>query len=334
MPTEMKLWRIEKEQPKPIAQQKLDVEYRLENWIRDDVGLVSNELLIIGQQVPTAYCGVIDLLAMDPMGNLVILELKRDKTPRDIVAQVLDYASWIQDLAHDEIVEIAKGFLKGNTLEQFFRDKFKSDLPEVLNERHRMYIVASSLDSATERIVKYLSEAHDVDINVATFSYFKTPDGEFLGRSLLLDETDVQTRAESRSKRKSPKTWEELRSMAEQHGVVDLYDRALAELRPLLDGMNRTQTNVALIGYMGENKARNTIISIYPEASSEEHGLALLFFVDRLCEYFDVAEDDVRPLLGPPAKNAATWDPNSTFLFQDQRLGELITLLSNAKIGQ
>jgi RecB family endonuclease NucS len=91
MPTEMTLWRIDHEQPKPIAQQKLDVEYRLENWIRDDVGLVSNDLLVIGQQVPTAYGGFIDLLAMDSMDNLVILELKRDKTPRDIVAQVLDY---------------------------------------------------------------------------------------------------------------------------------------------------------------------------------------------------------------------------------------------------
>ena len=35
-----------------------------------------------------------------------------------------------------------------------------------------MYIVASSLDSSTERIVGYLSETHGVDINVATFAYF------------------------------------------------------------------------------------------------------------------------------------------------------------------
>jgi len=334
MPTEIMLWRIDQEQPKHIPQQKLDVEYRLENWIRDDVSLVSNDLLIIGQQVPTAYGGFIDLLAMDSMGNLVILELKRDKTPRDIVSQVLDYASWVQDLGHDGIVEIAKGFLKGKTLEESFRDKFESDLPEVLNERHRMYVVASSLDSATDRIVKYLSETHDVDINVATFAYFKTAGGELLGRSLLLDEADVQTRAESKSKRKPPKTLEELRSMAEQQGVVDLYDKALAELRPLLDGMNRTQTNVALIGYMGENKARNTIISVYPEASSEANGLAVLFFVDRLCEYFRLPEDNVRAILGSPAKKAATWDPNSTFFFDEPRLNELIALLRDAKIEQ
>ena len=40
----------------------------------------------------------IDLLAIDADGNLHVLELKRDKTPRDVVAQVLDYGSWVTTL--------------------------------------------------------------------------------------------------------------------------------------------------------------------------------------------------------------------------------------------
>lgn len=331
MPTEMKLWRIDNERPTSIPQQKLNLECRLEEWLRHDISLISNDLLVIGQQVETAYGGLIDLLAIDPVGNLVILELKRDKTPRDIVAQVLDYASWAQDLSHESIEEIANGFLKNGTFEQVFREKFQAELPDVLNERHRMYIVASSLDSATERIVRYLSETHDVDINVATFAYFKTGEGELLGRSLLLNETEVQIRAESKSKRKPPRSWEELRGLAEQNGVVDLYDRALSELRLLHDGANRTRTNVALVGYMGENKARNTIISIYPEASSAERGLALLVYLDRVCEYFSIPEEDVKRTFGLPAKDAETWDPGSTWFFDKQRFEELISLLSQAK---
>lgn len=331
MPTEMKLWRIEGERPASIPRLKFDLESRLEEWLRHDISLISSGLLVIGQQVETAYGGLIDLLALDPVGNLVILELKRDKTPRDIVAQVLDYASWVQDLGHESITEIASGLLKGKTLEQAFQDRFQTDLPDVLNERHRMYIVASSLDSATERIVKYLSETHDIDINVATFAYFKTEEGELLGRSLLLDETEVQTRAESKSKRKPPRSWEELRGLAEKNGVVVLYDKALAELRLLHDGANRTRTNVALVGYMGEEKARNTIISIYPEASSAERGLALLVYLDRVCEYFSIPEKDVRRTFGPPAKDAETWDPNSTWFFDQQRLADMIRLLSKAK---
>lgn len=331
MPTEMKLWQIEAERPAPVPQQKLDLESRLEEWLLHDISLVSTDLLVIGQQVETAYSGFIDLLAIDPVGNLVILELKRDKTPRDIVAQAMDYASWVQDLGHESITEIANGFLKDMTLEQAFREKFQTDLPDVLNERHRMWIIASFLDSATERIVKYLSETHDVDINVVTFAYFKTEQGELLGRSLLLDETEVQTRAESKSKRKPPRSWEELRGLAEQSGVVELYDKALADLRPMFDGMNRTRTNVAFVGYMGANKARNVIIGIYPEVSTSAQGLVIIFLLDRFCEYFSLPKAEITSLLGPPAKEIPTYDPSSTWFLNAELLTALTDLLKTAR---
>ncbi len=331
MPTEMLLWQINGDQPVAVCREKLDLESRLEEWLRHDIGLVSADLLLIGQQVETDYGGLIDLLAVDVVGNLVILELKRDRTPRDIVAQALDYASWVEELGHESIAEIASGFLEGEALEDAFQKKFREDLPEVVNERHRIYIVASSIDMATERIVKYLSETHDVDINVATFAYFKTSQGEFLGRSLLLDETQVQTRAESKSKRKPPRSWDELRGFAEQNGVLELYDRALSALRPLHDSANRTRTNVALVGFMGEDKARNTITSIYPEASSPERGLVMQFFVDRLCQYFRIQEQELRQILGPPAKDVGTWNPDATWCFDAGRLDSLIDLFRDSK---
>ena len=94
------------------------MEARLEGWIRDDVGLVNDGLLVIGQQVPTEHTGDIDLLAMDSEANLVILELKRDRTPRDIVAQTLDYASYVQKLGLSEIQDIVSNadFLDGKGL--------------------------------------------------------------------------------------------------------------------------------------------------------------------------------------------------------------------------
>ena len=33
-----------------------------------------------------------------------IIELKRDRTPRDVVAQALDYASWVRGLHYEDIV--------------------------------------------------------------------------------------------------------------------------------------------------------------------------------------------------------------------------------------
>jgi hypothetical protein len=329
MPTEMRLWRVEQDRPQSILQQKLDLESRIENWIRDDVGLINTNFLIIGQQVPTEYGGFIDLLAIDPDGNLIILELKRDRTPRDIVAQVLDYASWVKNLDHDRIESLANLFLAPRSLDQAFREKFQAELPEVLNERHRMYVVASSLDTATERIIKYLSETHKVDINAATFAYFRSGDDELLGRSLLLDDEQVQVRAESTSKRQPNRSWEELREMAVQRQVSDLYDRALSDLRGLFASAHRTRSNVALVGVMGDE--RNTIMGIYPDASSAKDGLAILMYRDRVCDYFGVKEDDLKGIIGLSQPNAKTWWPDATYFFDSSRLSLFIAFLTKAK---
>ncbi len=298
MPTETQLWKIQDGMPTSLPRQKLNFESKLESWIVGDIGLVNEGLLVIGQQISTDYGGIIDVLSMDSEGNLVILELKRDRTPRDIVAQTLDYASCIQNWGVEKITEIAESFWKEKTLAVAFKEKFQIEPPEVLNERHRIYIVASQLDSASERIVQYLSETHHVDINVVTFSFFKTEDVEFIARSFLLDETQVETRSKSQSKRKSALSWEELEGLAKNSNVLDLYRKAVKNFSELFDSTTRTLSNVSFIGRMGDNKSRNSIISIFPVASSPEVGLAAGVYIERLSDYTSIRQDHWRSILG------------------------------------
>jgi hypothetical protein len=341
MPTEIKLWKIDADKPVNILQQKIDFEKRLEDWIVNDIGLINNGMLIIGQQVPTEFGGIIDILAIDYDGNLVILELKRDKTSRDIVAQILDYASCIKGWGAGKIIEIADDFLQDESLESLFRNKFRKELPEILNERHRMYIVASKIDSASERIVTYLSETHDLDINVITFAFFQIEQVEVVARSFLLDEVQVETRSKSKSKRKPPLSWEELKEIAERNSVEILYEKAFEGLKTLFDSTARTQSNYSFIGYMGDNKSRNSIISIFPGASSEEIGLAVGIQIDRLTEYFGIAEERIHEVLGEPNNKvnelineiivgSSYWA--SCYGLNEQSLEDLIELLRNSKI--
>ena len=334
MPSEMKLWQLRDDQPEHVPQSSLDLESRLENWLRDDIGMVSDNLLVIGQQVETAYGGVIDLLAIDSSGDLVILELKRDRTPRDIVAQALDYASWVQGMGHDDVITCASDFFEDKTLEQAFKDKFGEGLPEVINERHRIYIVASSLDSATERIVEYLSETHGVDINAATFAYFKIGDDELIGRSMLLDEEVVQTRVVTRSassRKRRYATQEELRAKAEENGVVELWDKAASGLGSLFSRSPILSQSTMTWNGQAEGMENAAIIGIVPDMSSSENGLTLRFSHKRVAEHFRVSENGIKQICGCSTEDSLGPEYDSHFndhLFDSERLDALIALLS------
>ena len=184
MPQDVKIWEVGvNDDLTEILDAKLDLEERLENWLEKDISIISNDLLVIGRQVETDFGGIIDLLCLDSSGDIVIVELKKDKTPREIVAQVLDYASWIQDLSVDKISEIFSSYSKEDkTLDQIFNESIGNELPENLNQNHKMYIVASELDGATERVVSYLANC-GIGINAVTFKYFKKDNKEFLNKN-------------------------------------------------------------------------------------------------------------------------------------------------------
>jgi RecB family endonuclease NucS len=96
----------------------LPSEQVLEEMIVSDPRILSGEWMLIGRQEVTSYGGRIDLLAIAPDGSLVLIELKRDRTPREIIAQALDYASWIEQLTPEKIVQIYQRFSGGGNLDQ------------------------------------------------------------------------------------------------------------------------------------------------------------------------------------------------------------------------
>ena len=98
MPVEIGIWSIAGATTTQLEQKSLDLESRLEDILEQDLSIVGPNWMVIGRQVRTSFDKRIDLLAIDRVGNLVVIELKRDRTYRDVVAQVLDYASWVKDL--------------------------------------------------------------------------------------------------------------------------------------------------------------------------------------------------------------------------------------------
>jgi len=164
----MHLWQITEAGITPIPKSDLNLEKRLEQWILADPTVLDLDMLIVGDQIRTDYGCYIDILGLNRDGDLVIVELKRQKTPREIVAQCLDYASWVCDLQYDDIVDL----YKDGDLAQAYRETFDAPLPETLNSDHQIVIVAASLDDSTERIIQYLADKTDLNINAVFFNIF------------------------------------------------------------------------------------------------------------------------------------------------------------------
>lgn len=203
----------------------LDLESRIEDWVARDLSLVGVDGIVIGRQVPTDHGKRIDLLAMDEDGNLIIVELKRDRSPRDIVGQVLDYASWVRHLTTKDVHELTRA-ATSRSLPDHYRERYGKALPETLNASHQMIVVASEVDEPTRRIIEYLSEEHDIGINASFFNIFGAEGHEWLTTDSLLDQEEVKDRAVKKARApwsglyyvtggaEEDRPWEELR----QHG--------------------------------------------------------------------------------------------------------------------
>ncbi len=300
MPEDVRIWKIlSGEGLREIRKAKLDLEERVENWLERDISILSNDLVVIGRQVETDFSGVIDLLCLDHSGDVVIVELKRDKTPREVTAQILDYASWVKDLSNEKLTEIADRYLgdKG-PLEEAFKRKFGVELPEILNEQHEMLVVSSEIDGSSERIIEYLSDSYGVGINAATFQYFCDEDGkEFLARVFLIEPSQVEYRTQTKTtpKRKPPLTYEELQEIAERNGVSEIYPRLVEGLSGHFDRTSTTRSSIAFLGNLGESQ--NTIISIIPKESNPDDGLRFQVYITRLSKYFGIDEEKAIALL-------------------------------------
>jgi len=195
MALRMDLWKVVNGKLEEFGTSKLHLEENLEDWIMKDSSILGMEVLLIGQQVITEYGGRIDLLGIDQQGELIIFELKRDRTPREVVAQVIDYATWVKNLTYNELNTICTENL-GENLTTTFKNRFGESMPETVNSAHSMVIVASELDDSSERIVQYLADEHDININAIFFNFFKRNGLELLGRAWLMDPVELQERVE------------------------------------------------------------------------------------------------------------------------------------------
>lgn len=165
----------------------------LEDWLERNPSVVTDgePILIISRQPSTPSSGTPDLIGLDGDGNTVIIELKRGMTPRDVVAQALEYAAWLDGLDQESLTALAESYLgqKGTprSLGETWREAFSPEREDGeaattltglrLNEHQRIILVLEGGDERTESIVHYLRRL-GVDICLVEYRFYRIESGE------------------------------------------------------------------------------------------------------------------------------------------------------------
>ncbi len=166
-----------------------DLERALEDWIESNPHmLLEGENIAIVARQPRSMLGkYLDLLGIDASGACVVVELKRGETPRDVVAQTLEYAAWVDSLNHDQLDELARAYaaqrgLGADGAIDVYRNAFSLEAADdlgaspaladriTLNNRQRMIVVAESFSEEVEQTLRYLPTRLGVDITGLQFS--------------------------------------------------------------------------------------------------------------------------------------------------------------------
>jgi len=145
----------------------------MEDFLEKNPTILEKGIMIIGRQVDTGEGGIIDLLGLDKQGNVVIIELKKEKTPRTVIAQILEYGHWAQEnLSYDNLNKIAKRkhIVNGSLMEKFIGWTGENEPDFNLNQK--LFIVAEEIDEKIESLVNYLNEK-GIDISCVELNFFK-----------------------------------------------------------------------------------------------------------------------------------------------------------------
>jgi hypothetical protein len=135
--------------------------------------LNGQELLIIGRQITTSTDKRMDILAIDSDGRLVVVELKRGMAPRDTIAQIVDYASWLSSIPHKDIEKIFRENNQNKTLSVEFKTLFGEEIET--SEEIIMYVVAQDFPEEVYNSANFLSRK-GVAIICKGFDVFKEND--------------------------------------------------------------------------------------------------------------------------------------------------------------
>ena len=157
---------------------------------------ISPSIIFLGSKVNLPASGKeLDLIFCNDSGEIFIVEIKRERSPRDALTQLTDYASSIYRLSFEKFFKIPgiKGFdeVKKELSEESDLDLFKQNIESSLKRPH-LLLICPKVSEDIIRMAKYERNQSNKLINCIDFEYYtdKEENEIFVPKIIDLDETE------------------------------------------------------------------------------------------------------------------------------------------------
>lgn len=148
-------------------------EDEIEGLLWDNLEELTGENLFRVARQPVLPLGRPDVIALDLLGRIVVIEVKRD-VDRNQLAQALEYAGWALGAGLDEL---ARKYHGG---EASFWDDWKeftgTDTPTLVHRKPQLVLVARSFEPKTAKALEFLVE-NGLPVKLLQVAFYADDDG-------------------------------------------------------------------------------------------------------------------------------------------------------------
>ena len=168
------------------------VERDIQVWADRCPALINDgkPMLSLGMEIVTTYNQYLDNLYLDGNGTLVVVEMKRGKSPRDVIAQVMQYGSYVSRLDWQAIEQFCQK-RHGRPLDDAYAAVFGRALPRPPKPAHRLLVVAESFDPQVFDDALY-GLNHGIPLALLQFRFYRLSEAEMVDTETILGEIPEQ----------------------------------------------------------------------------------------------------------------------------------------------
>lgn len=235
-----------------MTEHRYETEGELQKIIADNPGLLVRDadpdrpsLMLIEREFEVPESGdssnayYLDHLLVDQSGVPVLVEVKRStdtRTRREVVAQMLDYASRVSTWDADDLRERFRASNEPETLETYDTDKFWEQVATCLKaERVKLVFAADCIPNTLKTMIEFLDRSmNDIEVYGVELRQYKTDDALLISSNVIGNPLVEQRKAAYAGKRGS---W------TLDEGLAAIRERGLKDIVPVVEDIWNFATN-------------------------------------------------------------------------------------------